>query len=212
MKPLMKIVFLSALMAAFEVAFAIPQNTADISGDGFVDLTATDLQKKKNMLDCELRLEGGPPNYKLVYSTGESTVPESAIVKRYGNSHALINVRAHVGALNAKQLFVRLHNGARYELSISCRKGAVQCVAPVAYTVILAASEKESLIGLQAIFPRSLLSSGKYDASSEANVGAILLFDRANLFSPAMDGHSGAQDSSSTNLHYVCGTSTEYWQ
>lgn len=188
-----------------------PAKTAR-AGSSFVDLTATELQTKKNMLDCELRLEGSSPNYTLVFNSGAAPIPEEAIARIDGQSHALVNVRAYIGPLKVKQLHVRMARGKSNELLISCRKGASQCAAPVAYSIVVSELEEQALTSLQALMPRSLLSSGKYDIGSEANPGAILVFDRPGLVSPAMDGHSGAPDINSTNVYYVCGTSTEYWQ
>jgi len=192
--------------------FADQPAKTETAGNSFVDLTATELQTKNNMLDCGLRLEGSFSKYRLVFSRGSVRIPETAVARKDGQSHVLINVRAYIGRLKVEQLHVRLAEGRRNELLISCRKGASQCVAPVAYALVVRAPEEQALTSLQALMPRSLLSSGKYDIGSEANPGAILVFDRPDLVSPAMDGHSGAPDSNSTNLYYVCGTSIEYWQ
>lgn len=172
-----------------------------------LDLTETDLIRKKEMLDCELRLEGNPPNYKLVYSLGEIPVPEKA-VKKASEQHRFIAVRASIRGLPVTGLWIHYHS--HYPQVVSCQKGNDKCIAPVAYEMVLKQSEQRAFRRLSSIYPRELVFSGASDPDSDVNPGAIMITDRPKLISPAMDGHSGSKDKRFTNLYYACGTSINY--
>lgn len=174
-----------------------------------LNLMETDLVKKKNLLDCELRLEGIHPKYKLMYSLGEIVVPEKA-VKMAAGQHRLIAVQASVSGIPVTKLWVRYN--AEYRLEISCRKGSTKCVAPVAIEMLLKESEKRAFKKLLSDYPREQIQSGTYDPEGEANPGAIVVADRQNLISPAMEGHAGAKDKHETILYYACGTSIIYFE
>lgn len=171
-----------------------------------IDLTETNLEKRNDLLDCSLRLEGAPSSYELVYRSGRVPVPDSAITKIYGNSHRLIAVRGTTSGLPVEQLFVRYRapNNEKYRLPISCPTGTDKCYGEVAYELHVAAPTQYALKRLRAAH----IPNAVHDNSTDPNVNprAIMLTDRPGLMSPAMDGLGGASNKRDTIVHYVCGT------
>lgn len=171
-----------------------------------VNLMDTDLVKKKGLLDCQLRLEGNPPHYKLVYSLGEIPVPALAVKKDFGRSHMLLAVKAMIAGLPVRELFIRYHEGTtgQYKMDMNCHGENAPCDAPVAYVMLVSKPENIVLPILSSRYGENLIVNSAH--SVDVNIGAIMIRDRPQLTSPAMDGLNGPKNLQGTNLHYVCAT------
>lgn len=170
------------------------------------NLMDTDLVRIRGMLDCELRLEGSPPHYKLIYSLGQIPVSTLAVKKDYDHSHMLLSVEAEIDGLPITELFVRYHDATKgaYELEVNCHGESTPCDAPVAYVMRVKKPEQIVLNSLLSRHGDQLIVNGRQ--GTDVNPGAIMIRDRPGLVSPAMDGLNGAETDQETNLHYVCAT------
>ncbi|MEN9480271.1 MAG: hypothetical protein RLZZ298_1666 [Pseudomonadota bacterium] len=68
------------------------------------DLTGTTLLEKQFMQDCQLRLEGPPSNYQLVYSNGKIPVPKKAVKTMQDGYWARLAVKGETVGLRVHML------------------------------------------------------------------------------------------------------------
>lgn len=170
-----------------------------------VNLMGTDLVKAKDLLDCQLRLEGKPPHYKLVYSLGEIEVPTLAVKKKYGDSHFLLAIKAEVSGLPVSELFVRYHDSVHpYRMGLNCPMANMPCDAPVAYAMLLDKPEHVVLSTLRSHYASAQVVDSTM--SEDVSPRAVIMRDRPGLMTYAMDGLSGSDNKQKTYLHYVCAT------
>lgn len=163
------------------------------------DLTDTDLVKKKDMFDCWLRLEGTAPNYKLVYSLGEITVPEQAVKAMYDRTFVLLGVTGAVSGMSVTSLFIPYHNDPdqRY---IPRNSGPLDHMSD--YTMTVREREENVLSALRKKYPKDLVVDRTQ--GMDLDRGAVLVRSHPVLSLGGMDGLSGAKDERETRLYYVC--------
>lgn len=160
------------------------------------NLMDTDLVKKKDMLDCQLRLEGKPPHYKLVYSLGEIPVPTLAVKKLYDETMALIAVKARIGGLPVSNLllFVVGENEHYRAASQSYEHH---------YSMTIDTPERQVVKVLRRLYGKnSLLDHTQYPEDIETR--AVLLRSHSDLFLHSMNGLGGSTDKRKTEMYYAC--------
>lgn len=172
-----------------------------------VNLMDTDLVNKKDLLDCQLRVEGSSPHYKLIYSLGEVEIPKLAVKKVFDDSWLLLSVKATIKGMPISELFVEYHKDKKnpYSKKSACHFDDAPCVVDMAYSMTLDRPEKSVLSELHSHFANELIVESKM-SSGNVNPGAVLIRDRANLMAYAMDGWGGAENKHQTELYYICVT------
>lgn len=171
-----------------------------------VDLTETDLVKKKNLLDCQLRLVGKAPHYKLVYSLGEIEVPTLAVKVDYDHAAFRVGVRAQISGMPVDALTVNYRGSAAalYKLELSgCDLGST-CWASVAYTLRVQRPEAVAQAALVAKYGNALVLSKK--SWQDLELGALIVRDRPNIVPASSEGQAGDKSKKSTVVHFVCAT------
>lgn len=161
-----------------------------------VNLMGADLVKKKDLLDCQLRLEGKPPHYKLVYSLGEIPVPTLAVKKMYDETMALIAVKAQIGGLPVSNLLLFIvAEGEPYRVASQNYEHH--------YSMTVEASELQVVKVLRGHYGKErLLDHTQYP--NGIGIRAVLLRSHPDLFLPSMNGLGGSSDKRKTEMYYVC--------
>lgn len=77
-----------------------------------LDLT-TDEAKSINLLDCQLHVEGQPPNYRLVHSKGELPIPSLAVKSIQDDVILEIAVQSKLAGLPVSRLLLYKHTQAQ---------------------------------------------------------------------------------------------------
>jgi hypothetical protein len=164
----------------------------------------TDLVKKKNLLDCELRLAGKAPHYKLIYSLGEIEVPTLAVKEEIDHAFVYLAVKAEINKLPVSTIFIRYQADVRkpYKMELNCLTSP--CYAPVAYVMTLDQSEQQVYSVLRSRYAKELIDDSRSNAGVDH--GAIMIRDRPRVETPSPDGLGGSDDIHKTELHYVCAT------
>jgi len=170
----------------------------------FVNLMDTDLVKKKNLLDCELRLVGKAPHYKLIYSLGEIEVPTLAVKEEIDHAFAYLAVKATINKLPVSTIFIRYQADISkpYKMELNCFMSP--CYAPVAYVMTLDRSEQQVYSVLRSRYAKELIDDSR--SNTGVDHGAIMIRDRPHVETPSPDGLGGSDDIHKTELHYVCST------
>lgn len=175
----------------------------------YVDLTGTDLQTKRNLLDCELQLKKHHSGYRLHYRDSEVDVPKNA-VRQHSDQYVFIAIKGNVGGIPATGLWIR--TGSQEQQFVTCRRENTGCSAPVAYILRLQKDESSAYKKLSSLYPQAQIVAGATNRNGEVNPGAIMITDRPELHSPSMDGLSGSDNKRITNLHFVCGTTVKHFE
>lgn len=197
-----------ALLLIFSTVCVADQSaTSARVTNAVVNLMETDLVKKKDLLDCQLRLEGTAPNYKLVYSLGEISVPMSAVKAIYDGVFALLSVNAQISGLPVYELFIPYVAVSQYPyipIGTTSIMDGVVFNSTGHYDITVNKPEKRVLTALRKRYPKNQV----VDRSEWLDLapGAVMLrsHPESNLFLAAMDGFSGAKNKAHTKIYYVC--------
>jgi len=166
-----------------------------------VDLIGTDLVKKKDLLDCSLRLEGKPPNYKIVYSLGEIPVPTKAVKTMHDDVFVSIAIKARIGGMPANRFLIPYNKSERPYRAMN---SDIRWGKTANYTIGVQKPERFVLnvlrerYGMDRVVDRSQFS--------DLAPGAVLVRSHAEpeLFLFGMDGLGGAKEKNRTQIYYVC--------
>lgn len=203
-----KEIFGGVLLLIFSTVCVADQSAAAARAiNAAANLMETDLVKKKDLLDCQLRLEGTAPNYKLVYSLGEIPIPVLSVQAIYDGVFALISVNAQISGLPVYELFipyVAVSKSPYIPIGTTSIMDGVFFKSTGHYDITVKMPENRVLTVLRERYQKNQV----VDRSEWGDLapGAVMLrsHPEPKLFLAAMDGFSGAKNTAHTKIYYVC--------
>jgi hypothetical protein len=167
-----------------------------------VDLTDTDLERRKDLLDCQLRLEGKRAGFKLVYSLGELPVPAAAVISIVDNTYASVSIKGRISGMPVTRLFIPYHSNQqkRYEVE----DNDLRFGRTANYSLTVQRPETDVVVALRQRY--GTLRVADRHQQADLHPGAVLLrsHPEPELLIPSMDGLGGPKDRKLTTLHYIC--------
>ncbi len=186
-----------------EAAFALPPVVLTHDTKTVANLMDTDLVKKKDLLDCQLRLEGKSPRFKLVYSSGEIPVPTLAVKKMYDEVFVLLAVRAQNNGMPVTELFIPYHGNEKVPYKPMNSSGYWGEMSD--YRITVDQSERSLLKVLRARYGKDRVVSHKeWTGGLEPRAVLLRSHPEPELFINSMNALSAPQNKHQTNIYYVC--------
>jgi hypothetical protein len=197
------LVILGLSLIGCEAAFAAPPVVLTHDTKTVANLMDTDLVKQMNLLDCQLRLEGKSPQFKLVYGSGEIPVPTLAVTKMYDGVFVLLAVRAQNNGMPVTELFIPYHGDEK--VSYKPMNSDVHWGVTSNYSITVDQSERSLLKVLRARYGKDRVVSHKeWTGGLEQRAVLLRSHPEPELFINSMDALSAPQNKHQTNIYYVC--------
>jgi hypothetical protein len=186
-----------------EVAFALPAVVLTHDTKTVADLMDTDLVKKKDLLDCQLRLEGKSPQFKLVYSSGEIPVPTLAVKEMHDGLFVLLAVRAQNNGMPVTELLIPYHGNEKVPYKPMNSDGHFGETSN--YSITVDQSERSLLKVLRARYGKDRVVSHKeWTGGLEQRAVLLRSHSEPELFINSMNALSAPQNKQQTNIYFVC--------
>lgn len=192
--------FTSASLAMPPVVLTRDKTTA-------ADLTGSDLLVKQQMQDCQLRLEGPPNDYRLVYSGGSIPVPRKAVKTIQDGGWVRLAVKGKMAGLRVRMLSIPYFAQALTEADIFGLDGKPsQFGGPAAgYYIVFSGNESVVELQLRALWPAGTMLNHRNHPNP--NPGTLQYVADKEITDP-VGGEYGIlplqSKTATTTVDYVC--------